>query len=383
MKKLKVHVLYEYGTDLRPHGCAYIRLLLPLKHASNADSLVVSSGQDYARADVVVVDRTWFPGVTPEAAEALVRRARHDGARILYSIDDNLLDLKPAGFNRWPFTTEELMAVRYFAREADGIMVATEHLKERLARLNPNIYVVPNALDERLWLGDPPAEPPAGRGGRKVIGYMGTQTHDADLMMILQPLRAALRRHAGEVELQLVGGVADRAVIEAFAGLPVSVLDVGGHVEYPDFARWMGRSVKWDLAIAPLEVDEFTRCKSDIKFLDYSILGIPGVYSRGPVYGGTVRHLETGFLADNNTRSWAEAFELMLTDDALRRRLAKAAHEYTLSERTLQHRAADWREVVFSVAGRDPQSRDLDMTGGTVDMGVRKKDGRHSYGTAN
>lgn len=381
-KKLKIHVLYEYGVDRRPHGCAYIRLLLPLEHPSNAESLAVSSGQDYARADVIVIDRTWFPGVTPAAAETLVRKARRDGARILYSIDDNLLDLQPVGFNRSPFTTEELMAVRYFAREADGVIVATATLKERLARLNENIFVVPNALDERLWGGRTPGAPAAGAGRRKVIGYMGTHTHDADLMMILQPLRATLRKHAGQVELQLVGVFADGAVMGAFEGLPVSVLDVGGHVEYPDFARWMSRTVKWDLAIAPLEVDTFTRCKSDIKFLDYSILGIPGIYSRGPVYGGTVRHLETGYLADNEGRSWAEALELMLTDDALRQRIAQSAQEYALSERTLRSRAADWREVLFSVAGREPLRRDFDQSSGRTDIGVGKMDERHGYGTA-
>jgi glycosyltransferase involved in cell wall biosynthesis len=114
----------------------------------------------------------------------------------------------------------------------------------------------------------------------------------------------------------------------------------------------MSRTVEWDLALAPLGVDTFTRCKSDIKFLDYSILGIPGVYSRGPVYGDTVRHLETGYLAHNDVQSWAEALELMLTDDALRRRLAVAAQEYTLSTRTLRHRAAEWGDALFSVAGR-------------------------------
>lgn len=355
MKKLSAHIVYEHGTDSRPHGCAYIRLMLPLRHPANADALAVSAGKDYSAAEVVLVDRAWSPGVTPAAAQHLVSRARRDGARLVYSIDDNLLDLKPEGFNR-SLTPEELMSVRYFAREADAVIVTTELLKERLARLNDNIFVVPNALDERLWAAAA-ERPAAARGWRKVIGYMGTLTHDADLMMILEALRATLREHAGAVELQLIGGVSDPAVLEAFAGLPVSVLDVGDNVEYPAFARWMSANVSWDLAIAPLEENAFTRCKSDIKFLDYSALGIPGVYSRGPVYGGTVRHMETGYLADNDTRSWAEALRLLLTDDALRLRLAKAARDYTLSTRTLEHRAADWREAVFSVAGRQPSAR--------------------------
>lgn len=353
MKKLKVHIVYEYGADLRPHGCAYIRLMLPLNHPVNADSLIVTSGPDYAKADVVVIDRTWSPGISPTAAKELVKRARADGAYVVYSIDDNLLDLKPEGFNRWPFTTEELMAVRCFAREADGIIVTTELLKERLARLNENIFVVPNVLDERLWGSQSTIEAAANdRKRTRVIGYMGTHTHDSDLGMILQALRGTLRKHEGQVELQLIGCVADGAVLDAFAGLPVRVLDVGDNVEYPAFARWMVKNVKWDVAIAPLENDVFTRCKSDIKFLDYSAVGIAGIYSQGPVYGKTVRHLETGYLADNNPESWSEGLELLLTDDSLRQSIAKKAQEYTFSSRTLQHCATNWRDAILSICNR-------------------------------
>jgi glycosyltransferase involved in cell wall biosynthesis len=353
MKKLRVHIVYEYGGDLRPHGCAYIRLMLPLKHPVNSDSLIVTSGPDYAKADVIMIDRTWSPGVSPLAAKELVKRARADGSVIVYSIDDNLLDLKPEGFNRWPFTSEELMAVRCFAREADGIIVTTELLKARLSQLNENIFVVPNVLDERLWEPDSAVETLSNRGtSGKVIGYMGTHTHDSDLGMILQALRGTLRKHAGSVELQFIGCVADHAVLDAFAGLRVKVLDVGDNVEYPAFARWMVKNVKWDLAIAPLEEDVFTRCKSDIKFLDYSAVGIAGIYSQGPVYGKTVRHLKTGYLADNNPESWSEGLELLLQDNSLRQSIAKKAQAYTFSERTLQHCAGNWRDAILSISNQ-------------------------------
>lgn len=352
-KKLRVHILYEHSADLRPHGCSYIRLLLPLSHPTISDRVIVSYGTASAKADVTIVERTWSSGISTAMAEALVKQLRRDKTTLIYSIDDNLLDLRPHGFNRSPFSTEQLMTMRCFAREAAGIIVTTSPLQDRFSGLNDNVVVVPNALDERLWESKPPLANTAGVSNtRKVIGYMGTHTHDSDLMMVLQPLRDILRKHADKVELQLVGGFADPAVLEAFAGLPVKLLDVGDNVEYPAFARWMIQNVKWDLAIAPLEEDTFTRCKSDIKFLDYSILGIPGMYSRGPVYGKTIRHLETGYLADNNPQSWAEALDLLLRDDSLRQSLAKQAWEYTTSTRTLQQRALDWQQAIFSLAGR-------------------------------
>jgi len=352
LKKLRIHVLYEHSESLHPHGCSHIRLLLPLTHPLNADTFSLTRGTTYAGADVLIVERMWRPkDISLALAEDLVRRVRRNGVCLIYSIDDDLLDLKLDEAGRKNFTTEQLMAVRYFIREADGIIVTTDRLKDRLALLNRRVFVVPNALDERLWRNRSLSEGSANVARRKVIGYMGTYTHDADLMMILQALREAIRKHP-DIELQLIGGVADPAVIQAFNGLPLRILDTGGNFEYPAFARWMAHNVFWDVALAPLEDNAFTRCKSDIKFLDYSALGIAGIYSAVPAYEQTVRHLETGYLVNNDTQNWVEAIERLTIDDSLRQRLGRNAREYVFSTRTLEHRAGDWRNVILSIAGQ-------------------------------
>lgn len=240
---------------------------------------------------------------------------------------------------------------------------------------------MPNALDENLWVDESFAERKPDAGERKVIGYMGTHTHDSDFMLVLETLRSTLRRHAGRVELQFIGAIADRALLSALDGLPVRIVDVGGNVEYPAFARWMVKNVRWDLAIAPLEENTFTRCKSDIKFLDYGIVGIPGIFSRGPVYGRTVRHMETGYLADNNTQSWTEGLELLLTDDALRLGMAKRARAYTLAERTLRTSAEQWREAIFATVAMKDAARGRGIVNHTTD-GTRGRSGEAGYGAA-
>ena len=348
---LNLHILYEHSIDLRPHGSGHIRLLRPLTHPANQTAFKVSSGIRYEAADVIVVERVWQPGMTLRLAEEVVERARKDEACFIYTIDDNLLDLRVGGPVRLGFTTEEMMVVRYFAREADAIIVSTEALKNRMTRFNKKVVVVPNALDERIIEGIVSRRKhPSPGNGRKIIGYMGTLTHDADLMMILQALRDVLRRHRDVLGLEFVGGVADPAVIQAFHGLPVRVLDVRNNIEYPAFMRWMAENARWDLGIAPLEDDPFTRCKSDIKFLDYSALGIAGIYSRVSAYENTVSHRQTGYLADNYTEDWVEAFQCMLSDDSLRQDIARQAQDYVFSTRTLEHCAKNWRNAVLGIA---------------------------------
>lgn len=344
---LKVHVLYEHSSILKPHGSSYIRALLPLTYPTNTKDFYVTKGTSYASADIVIVERTWKPNISLSLAQELVEKVRKDGASLIYTIDDNLLDIKSQSIFNNVLTNEQLMVVRYFAREADGIIVSTDYLKERFQHLNQKIFVVPNALDERL-LEDRIKRNTDGSKYR-VIGYMGTHTHDSDLMMILQALRTILRKNIDNLELQLIGCIRDSSLVESFNGLPIKRLDVGDNDEYPNFMRWMSKTVDWDLAIAPLEHNAFTRCKSDIKFLDYSALGLPGIYSHVPSYQHTVSHLETGYLANNNVEDWIEAFDYLLSDDTLRKKIAMQAQEYVLSTRTLKHRAQNWQEAIYSI----------------------------------
>jgi glycosyltransferase involved in cell wall biosynthesis len=110
----------------------------------------------------------------------------------------------------------------------------------------------------------------------------------------------------------------------------------------------MLETLKWDIAIAPLEENAFNQCKSDLKFLDYSALGFAGIYSRVAPYERTVRHLETGYLVDNTPESWLEALNVLLDDDKLRRGIAAEAQRYVFEKRTLKQCARIWQEVIFS-----------------------------------
>lgn len=357
MEPLHVHILYQHGPDGRPYGCSYIRLVQPLTHPLNRGAFRVTHGTNYAGADVVILERTWKSGMTPAIAGALVDRVRKDRALLVYTIDDNLLDLGEVVqlSDHRMATTAECMAVRYLVRQADGVIVSTECLKDRLARMSAKIAVVPNALDERLFVHRRDESRAARtRHDQTIVGFMGTFTHDADIMLILQPLREVIRRYRGRLEFQIVGGVADRATLQPFEGLPVRVLDVGRESEYPSFVRWMIEHLAWDLAIAPLEDNVFNRCKSDIKFLDYSALGIPGIYSRVPAYERTVRHLETGYLADNTPEAWLGGLERLLADEALRERLSMQAERYVRSHRMLEQCALAWQDAILAFDRAEP-----------------------------
>jgi glycosyltransferase involved in cell wall biosynthesis len=302
---------------------------------------------------VVIVERTRRPGAgVLAAAEDLVRRVRRDGACLVYALDDNLLDWAPRAIGQLGPSPEQLAVVRLLAREADGIIASTPALAARLAHLNPCIQVVANALDERLWAPPTPPAPIGAARPRLVIGFMGTHSHDADLRLILEPLRAVLRTQAGRLEFQLVAGVADPGLWRAFDGLPLRRLDEDRPVDYPAFMHWFTAHARWDIALGPLEATPFTRCKSDLKALDYAAIGAAGIYSRVTPYAESVRDGETGLLAENTVPAWRAALERLVADGELRSRLAANARQALLAGRTLSVCAGQWVDAIRAIAAR-------------------------------
>ncbi len=127
-------------------------------------------------------------------------------------------------------------------------------------------------------------------------------------------------------------------------------------MSYPNFIPWMMKNLSWDVGIAPLEDTIFNRCKSDIKFLDYSALGVPGIYSRVPSYKETIHHLETGYLVENTPSAWTEALAELLTNNELRTQLAFNQERHDLLQRGQELFAGKRLLFVLPIAatGGDP-----------------------------
>lgn len=351
---LRAHVLYEYSPGKRlPSNCSQIRLLRPLSHPSVESELSLTHGLQLPsqRIDVVIIERLWDYHCDWRQHLPLVRAIRQQGTKIIYEIDDDLLNLNSeVGSPRRPSETKK-MWLRQVVRYSDGVIVSTKTLASRLGRLNPNIEVVASALDERLFSRSREIKPGNPQGGVVVLGYMGTFTHLHDLISIIQPLRSTLARFRDRVRFEIVGIGDSTTLKSAFSDLPVRFLNTPAEaVAYERFVNWMLENVRWDFGIAPLIDSDFTRSKSDIKFLDYAVQGIPGIFSDVPAYRETVRHLENGILA-TDTSSWEKWLSSLILNNQLRLQLAKQAHEEVWRNRMLKTEAKKWLIALRSLMG--------------------------------
>lgn len=346
--RLRVHVLYEHSAGTTPHGCGEIRLLKPLAHPSLQSRVDLSIGCEIPehQVDVLIIERLWNYSCNWQDLYPRLLGLRQQGTKIIYEIDDDLLHVNmEIGVAEHP-TAIQKMWIRQMARFADGMLVSTQILAERFEALNSNIAVVPNCLDEELFASVRSLPQPEEQGDPLVFGYMGTYTHFEDLLTVVSPLRACLNHFGSKVRFEIIGIGNDDHIKSLFGDLPVTVLTVPKEsVPYPQFIKWLCKSVKWDFAIAPLKDSVFSRSKSDIKFLDYSALGIPGIYSDVPAYSETVRQMENGLLA-SNLSDWSDSLSMLISDQRLRKKLASNVHDYVWSERMLEQNAIRWGDAL-------------------------------------
>lgn len=320
-------------------ACAEIRLLRPYRHAAMRRHAEVSSGARLPseRVDAVVMQRAGWPEASVDDVARVVREVRRRGARLIVDLDDDLLAEHPS------MVTEAHLdrlrpRVRLLLREADLVIVSTPPLAERVRRLNPAVVVWRNAIDESLALG--PRPPDALEGAE--IGYFGTMSHLSDLLAVIGALEAGLDGLARQPRAELCGIADDPRIAGLLARrCEVRVLPVDGN--YASFLAGLQTRPAWKAGLAPVAAGAFNSSKSDIKFLDYALAGIPGVYAECEGYAGVVDG-ETGLKAPLG--GFGAAARRLIDDAGLRLRIRRNAREHVLQERSLARRVPELWEIV-------------------------------------
>lgn len=94
-----------------------------------------------------------------------------------------------------------------------------------------------------------------------------------------------------------------------------------------EYRRFM-KERHFDIGVAPLNNDEFSKCKYFNKFLEYTAHGMVGVYSNTEPYTYVVKNGENGMLADNDPDSWYEALSTLIKKKSLRQECVQNAVQY-------------------------------------------------------
>ncbi len=303
-----------------------------LARVTQVDPVRWADGTDTAHLDALLVQRDAFPLASLDAAFA---RAAAEGTRIVADVDDDFFSREArARLAHAEYDPARLAAVDRLVRSADAVVVSTPVLQRVLADEGVASVVVPNAVQPAMWSTGTVV--PDVSGVRRVL-YMGTATHGGDLALLRAAFDGFVDDDGRPVRLEVVGVSAEDDGWYDRLPLPE------GSTHYPEFVAFLRRNAhRWSAGVAPLTDDRFNDAKSDLKFLEYTMLGLPFVGSDRPSYAGVTAH--GGLLADDSVDAWRTALRRAFRAPAPRVARARA---HVLAERTVRAGAEpQWRAAL-------------------------------------
>lgn len=270
---LHVHFLRPL-TRLRQSRSCSVRVMIEAQLTQIALDAFKPAFQDFLhefRPDVAIMSRCG--GVhTKSIADALFAL----GIPIIGHLDDNLFHLpKSIGEGNWRrlMNPDRIRRLHYGLQRSKVILTSTPELADQLAAvgLTPPLHA---------------AKIPAGgqaiefRQLRNVahrsnvdkfkIGYMGGPTHIDDFTMTLNSIVQLLEQH-DSLQFELFGGLEIPMILEKFKQRIVHHPQIANYDQFLNYLQ----TLNWDLGLAPLCDTRHNMAKTNTKWVEYTLAGIP------------------------------------------------------------------------------------------------------------
>jgi len=175
-------------------------------------------------------------------------------------------------------------------RIADVIWTPSRYLARQMSHVNPlaDIQFVNNAIDplEKQWANQRKTS-----GKELRFGYLGASAHTNDIKLMNY-------KFTGK-NLACIKELGYEEILD-----PNQTLKPKGIFEYGSYYK------RIDVSLAPLAMNRFNRCKSDLKVTEAAMTKTAIIASNVENYNGSIIHGETGLLCSTSD-DWAVAIESM------------------------------------------------------------------------
>lgn len=309
-----------YYTDWNRHdgtegygGVGWYRIINPLAKLGYETVGKFTIGGAQNAVDMGEKGHIWYMKPSDSSGMALLIGTAKEmtGSKLIIDLDDdpiNFDDTHPL----YKELKEKSERVMQLIKMADHIVVSTEPLKRVVSKYNKNISVIPNAIDRDIW------QVKKKKSKDIHIGWIASGSHMTDMPLILPVIKEILDKY-DNVRFTIAGVIASD--LEGYKGKVRHVAGTAGYQDYPQFLADLGL----DIAIAPLINTQFNMSKSNIKWLESSMLKIPMVLSDMYPYQ-CVEHGKTGFLAVNH-KDWVKYLSRLIESEDLRKEIGENAYK--------------------------------------------------------
>ncbi len=245
------------------------------------------------------------------------------------------------------------LELRWLNAWAKRIMVLNEGMTEEAlaANLDPHRLVwMPNPVDVRQFAPAGPGQRAALRrdlqipADAKVVLFVGRLAPEKELPSLIRAFVRVQAMHKS-AQLVLIGDGPDRAPLErcaAEAGLPGSAIRFAGRLPVASVIKWLQASD----AFALVSSNEGFPCS----LVEAMAVGLPSVVSRIPANVQLVVHNGNGLIAPvRDETSIADALDILLSDESLRRNLGAAARMEVVEKYSVEKVVARYEHLFQEV----------------------------------
>ena len=371
MSKPKIFVVYSRS------GCCYWRTWLPCEEMRKQglaefrylDSRLMTP--ETLKENLKWCDIVHIRGLLGTDALSTMRQYQNLGLKVVTDYDDNHFEVSPFnpayrefgledvqvrnpsngdvqflwkdGENGFDIKRNEVKwhAFKALLTEADAVTTPTLYLKNKFEEVSQrfdNIHVLPNAIDFDQWKPFPNIREKYKERFR--FGWAVSNSHREDFIFIKPALNKFLLDHPDATFVCL-----GDAGLDLKQGLPAA------QIEWHPFSDlWEGHYqlrmalLGLDVGICPLANTEFNRCKSPLKYEEYTAFGWPTIAQKMEPYISHIVNGETGLLAET-TEDWVRCLESLYSNPSLRAKLAFNARFAVKEMFDLKNVAQEWAKV--------------------------------------
>lgn len=284
----------------------------------------------------------------------LARILKAQGKKIVMDNDDTLKEDNGFKFNEYmdekrveKGIEKMTLALDQFAKEADLITCSTEFLKKEYEAVNPNVVVLPNCIDQFYF-----PKPKRNETGIIRIGITGSVGVTNDI----EALKPIIEKYQNDTRVRLV-----------LLSIPANgENDIYKELYSQQYAYWSSVNIEWhpfakvdeyyqilndlklDMVIVPRTDTYFNRCKSNLKFLENSMLKIATIgqgFSTGDSPYQVDKDDASRMIIATDTASWIASIEDLISNKEKRVKMGEEAYNYVIGKYTIEKNAHKWVEA--------------------------------------
>ena len=247
---------------------------------------------------------------------------------IVFSIDDLIFSLPKKNDARNLSYKDMRHRLRRTLALCDRLIVSTQPLADAFSGFCNEIIVVPNSIDMARWSTVMPAAPQKRQKLR--VGWAGGELHRGDLDIIVE----VVKETAQQVDWVFMGMCPE--------DLKPYLHEFHAFTSFADYPEKMAE-LDLDLAIAPLELHPFNEAKSNLRLLEYGILGWPVICTDIYPY----QTMNPPVTRVNNTKEdWLNAISTAILRPEQLQRQGAELKQWVLSNYTLDQHVSAWFEAL-------------------------------------